>query len=631
MPTAPGGGEVRVPWHALHPDAVLEALGVSGAGLTAAEAEDRLQKFGRNVLPEPRRRSLIGIFVGQLASPLIYLLLAAAVVSLLVGEEADAIFIGAVLLLNSAIGGVQEWRAEINTAALRSSIKARSRALRDGAVRLLESAALVPGDIVLIEAGDRVPADIRLLAAFDLRADESTLTGESFAVDKSAHAEIEPATPVADRATTLFAGTTALTGRAEGVVVATATETEIGSIAKELAKAPQPPPLTGRLGRFSRNLGIIVVGLMAVLVAAQLFEGASLRQTVFVAIALAVAAIPEGLPVAVTIALSIATRRMAERNVIVRNLPAVEGLGSCTVVASDKTGTLTANALTAKRLWLPEAGVVEVGGEGYDPRGDFRFEEGRDEPGRREIARAAVSATLCNDATFNPADTKGHSGDTLDVALLVLAAKAELDPASIRAAAPRMGEIPFAAERRFSATLNGHADGLRLHAKGAPEVLLPLCANATEAAHRAAERMAKDGLRVLGIAEKVVTAEGPFATADIESELTGLTLVGLVGFIDPLRPEAREAVAACRRAGVSVRMVTGDHPVTALAIARDLGMADAMSEVTTGREIIGLSASPEERDRGSPRRRSSRASSRAQKVDIVEALEVGRPHRRDDR
>ncbi len=364
--------------------------------------------------------------------------------------------------------------------------------------------------------------------------------------------------------------------------------------------------------------------MMALIVVGQLLTGASLRQTFFVAVALAVAAIPEGLPVAVTVALSIATRRMARRNVIVRHLPAVEGLGSCTVVASDKTGTLTANALTAKRLWLPDFGAVQVGGEGYDARGDFSFEAAEaDTAGLPAIAEAAVSATLCNDATYDPAvGDSGRSGDTLDVALLVLAVKAGLRLAKIRAEAPRIGEIPFAAERRFATTLNTHRDGLRLHAKGAPEVILPLCENGGAEAHLAAERMAEGGLRVLAIAAKVVTHEGPFATSDIEAELGGLTLLGLVGFIDPLRPEAREAVAACRHAGVSVRMVTGDHPVTALAIARELGLAEDMSEVTTGREIVALTASPDElRARLAEAKVFARVEP-TQKVDIVEALKA---------
>jgi magnesium-transporting ATPase (P-type) len=339
-------------------------------------------------------------------------------------------------------------------------------------------------------------------------------------------------------------------------------------------------------------------------------------------VALAVSAIPEGLPVAVTVALAIAARRMARRNVIVRHLPAVEGLGSCTVVASDKTGTLTVNALTARRLWLPAIGAVEVHGEGLDPHGDFAPESGGLERALDAIKACARSAALCNDASYEP-QTGGyaHSGDSVDVALLVFAVKSGFAGATLRRDAPRVGEIPFAPERRFAATLNQHQDGLKLHAKGAPEVLLPLCTNAGEEAQRAAEEMAARGLRILAIVSKDVTTEGPFASEDIEEELVALRLLGLVGLIDPLRPEAPAAVADCRRAGVSVKMVTGDHPVTALAIARDLGLAANMADVMTGHEMFALAERPEER-----RARMANASvfarvEPAQKVDIVETLQ----------
>ena len=621
----PDADRERAPWHALSAAEVAKRLDTTPAGLSSAEAKARLKTYGPNSLPEPPRRSIVGVFLGQLKSPLIYLLLAAALAALLLGEHADAGFIGLVLVLNSAIGGTQEWRAEINTLALRSSIRAKSRVLRDGAVRLADGSELVPGDMVLLEAGDRVPADLRLVRAFDARADESALTGESFPVEKVAHQALAPDLPVGDRSTLLHAGTTVQTGRVEGVVVATGSETEIGRIAKALAAPAEPPPLTQRLERFSRNLGIVVVAIIAVLIAMQIAGGASFRETFFVAVALAVAAIPEGLPVAVTVALSIATRRMARRNVIVRHLPAVEGLGSCTVVASDKTGTLTANELTAKRLWLPEAGFVEVGGEGFDPRGGFsRHEGGMPEGIEKAIAAAARSGALCNDASFDPAlGEPGRSGDTVDIALLVLAMKARLAPVFLREEAPRIGEIPFAAERRFAATLNRDPQGPQLHAKGAPEVLLPLCANGDEKARLAAEQMATDGLRVLAIAAKEVPPDRPFASHDIEEELREMRLLALVGFIDPLRPEVRDAVAACRRAGVSVRMVTGDHPITALAIARELGLAETMSDVTTGRDIVALAGTPEERNARLAAARVFARVEPAQKVDIVRALKAG--------
>lgn len=621
------GQERRKAWHALSAEAVAGALDSGPAGLTSAAAQSRLDQYGANRLPEARRRSVVVIYLAQLASPLIYLLLAAALAAIALGELSDALFIGAVLLLNSAIGGTQEWRAETSTAALRSSIRATSRVRRDGTIKLVDSTALVPGDAVALEAGDRVPADLRLTRAFDLRADESSLTGESYPVDKSAGQVAPDDAPLADRPTMLFAGSTVQTGRAEGLIVATAAETEIGQIAAALTGTAAPPPLTRRLQSFSRNLGLVVLVVIVLLATAQLLAGASVRETFFLAIALAVAAVPEGLPVAVTVALAIATNRMARRNVIVRHLPAVEGLGSCTVVASDKTGTLTANALTAKRIWLPDFGFADIGGEGFQPSGEITFDLTLDRGAPAEASTAAVGAmaasgALCNDAAYSPQhDESEQSGDTLEIALLVLAVKAGLCPTLLRAEAERIGEIPFAAERRFAATLNTHPDGVRLHTKGAPERLLPLCLNAGEATQQAAEAMAQNGLRVIAVAAKDVISEGPFASSDIEAQLKGLTLLGLVGFIDPLRAEARDAVADCHRAGVSVRMVTGDHPVTALAIARQLGLADDMADVVTGREIIALPAAADERAKRLADAHVFARVEPTQKVNIVEALQ----------
>ncbi len=610
----------RPVWHALSADETAAALGSASSGLTSAEAEARLRRFGPNRLPEPPRRSFVLVYLAQFASPLIYLLLAAAAAAVALGEFADALFVGAVLLLNSAIGGTQEWRAEKSTAALRSSIRATARVMRDGTVQVVESTELVPGDSMRLEAGDRIPADLRLTQSFDLRTDESTLTGESYAVEKSARQSVEDAAPLGDRPTMLFAGSTVQTGRAEGFVVATGATTEIGRIADALSGEDAPPPLTRRLQRFSRNLGIVVLVVIAILAAIQLLGGATLRDTFFLAVALAVAAVPEGLPVAVTVALAIATGRMARRNVVVRHLPAVEGLGSCTVVASDKTGTLTANALTAKRMWLPRFGFADIGGEGFAPAGDLSFAPDAPDETAAEAARAvAMTGALCNDAAYDPADGD-YSGDALEVALLVLALKTGLDAPKLREEAERIGEIPFAAERRFAATLNTPPAGTTLHAKGAPEKLLPLCVNADAEAGQAAEHMARSGLRVIAIAAKTVTWEGPSASSDIEAQLAGMTLLGLIGFIDPLRPEARDAVADCRRAGVSVRMVTGDHPVTALAIARELGLAEDMSEVVTGDEMTALPESAERDARLAKAHVLARVEP-TQKVDIVEALQ----------
>lgn len=608
-------------WHAMAPAVVLTRLGVTIAGLTADQARERLASTGPNALPEPTRRAFGQILISQLKSPLIYLLLAAVVAALALGEWADAMFIGLVLTINSAVGGVQEWRAEENTAALRHAIRAASRVRRDGTVQVLPSATIVPGDIVVLEAGDRVPADLRVIAAADLRADESALTGESLPVEKAPFAAGDDDVPVAERGTMLHAGTTVAAGRAEAVAVETGARTQIGRIAAALAAPSQAAPLTRRLEAFSRNLGFVVLALVVLIVGVQLWAGATLRDTFFIAVALAVSAIPEGLPVAVTVALSVATARMAKRNVIVRQLPAVEGLGACTVIASDKTGTLTANELTVRRLWLPGIGGVHVEGHGYDPVGEFVADDPVEAGDlTAAIERLALAASLCNDATFDMAlGEAGRSGDTVDLALLVMAAKAGLDPAAVGGRHPRLADLPFAAERRMAASLNKTGEATWLCVKGAIEAVLPLCDLDDALAQEAARRMAEAGLRVLAIAVRDMDAppSGP-----LDQHISGLRLLGLAGFLDVLRPEAKEAIARCQAAGVEVRMITGDHALTALAIARDLGIARTLDDVVSGRDIAALADDPAERTALLAKARVFARVEPAQKVAIVEALQA---------
>nr|WP_329610566.1 HAD-IC family P-type ATPase [Jiella pelagia] len=382
------------------------------------------------------------------------------------------------------------------------------------------------------------------------------------------------------------------------------------------------PPLTRRLERFTRLLGIVSLGLVGAVIALQVGMGTSLRETFFVAIALAVSVIPEGLPVAVTVALSIATRRMARRNVIVRHLPAVEGLGACTVVATDKTGTLTMNQLTVKRLWLPDHGFVEVEGSGLEIDGPLhRSGEKLSDATHDAVRSLAHSAALCNDADFDPqGGADGYSGDTVDLAFLVLAWKAGLDAGTLRKTAHRLAERPFSAERKYAASLHQHADGRLIHVKGAAEIVVPLCDLADpDRVLDLADEMASRGYRVLAVAAKrVEDRTGASAPETLDREICGMTLLGLAGFIDPLRPEARQAVADCHRAGVDVRMITGDHAATALAIARDLGIAERPDEVVTGREIAAGGADLVERIA------SARVFARvepAHKVEIVQALQ----------
>lgn len=577
-------------WHAVPAEEALELLCTQQRGLDEAEVDARRELFGENVLPRRPRPGALIVYLRQFKSPLIYLLLAAAAVSLAIGEFTDAAFIFVVLQVNAIIGAIQESRAAASAEALDKLVQHRAVVRRDGRRKEINGAALVPGDIVEIAAGTVVPADVRLLHQRDLQADESLLTGESVPVRKD-HTMLSDAEAVlGDRTSLLHAGSTVLTGRALGVVARTGLHTEIGRIAQAMAAAEEPPPpLVGRLERFSRRVGYAMVGVILLLGAVQLAQGMDLAEVFFVAVALAVAAIPEGLPVAITVALAIATRRMAKRNVIVRQLPAVEGLGACTVIASDKTGTLTVNQLTVRRLHLPGIGDLGVGGEGYAPTGEILRGDGRADDAAIDAARRlARSGALCNEATYEiEADSVRHMGDTVDVAFLALAAKLGLDRNVLLAAHPQIEIIPYEPQRRYAASFNEDDSDRTAHVKGAAETVIPMCGGIDrDAMLERAARMAADGYRVLAVARGAVSDAA--ARKGDSASLSNLEFLGLVGLIDPLRPEAAPAVEDCRGAGVAVCMVTGDHPATALAIARELGIAADEASVVTGARLAEL-------------------------------------------
>jgi magnesium-transporting ATPase (P-type) len=622
------------PWHALEAAAALRRLGTESGGLGEEEAARRHARFGRNVLPRPRRAGPLLIYFRQFKNPLVYLLLAATLVSLGVGEVADAVFIFVVLQFNAVIGTYQEWHAEASAEALSALIRHVTTVVRDDTHRVVEASELVPGDLVALGSGAAVPADLRLLSGAELSADESLLTGESTPVGKEGEAVLAPGTAVAERRNMLHAGTTVLSGRALGLVVATGLATQIGRIAESLAAAPAvPPPLVVRLARFSRRLGIATMVLIAALAAVQILQGLPLATVFLVAVALAVAAIPEGLPVAITVALAIATNRMARRNVIVRALPAVEGLGACTLIASDKTGTLTCNELTIKRVRLygdgAPAAAVEVGGEGYLPKGEVRLEGTALPAGAAaRLAELAASGALCNEADLRVGEAGVERlGDTVDVAFLVLAGKLGLDHAAIRTTHPQLGLIAYEPHRRYAAIFvrapggeGGGAGAMVAHVKGAAEVVLPMCAGLeVEGAAADAAGLAAEGYRVLAVARGAVPSGAGRALGP--EALRGLELLGLVGLIDPLRPEAPAAIARCREAGIEVRMVTGDHPDTALSIARELGIASEAGEVVTGAELEAAGGDETALDRLAARARVFARVEPVQKLVIVQALQ----------
>ncbi|PRX37856.1 ATPase, P-type (transporting), HAD superfamily, subfamily IC [Meinhardsimonia xiamenensis] len=572
--------------HAMPAEDCLELLGTSLAGLDGAEAERRLKEWGPNALPEPSPPHPFIRFLRQFHNPLIYVLLASSLVTALLAHWVDTAVILAVVLINAIIGFIQEGRAENALAAIRAMLSPRASVLRDGRRLSVPAEELVPGDIVILEPGDRVPADIRLLEAHALKVQEAILTGESVAVEK--RTEPVPAdAPLGDRASMAFSGTLVVAGSGRGVVVATGTQTEIGRISGMLEEVRElSTPLVAQMDRFARWLTALILIVAALLLAWGYFVGHMPFGELFMAVvSLTVAAIPEGLPPVLTITLAIGVRRMAERHAIVRRLPAIETIGAVSVICTDKTGTLTRNEMTVRAIALA-SGRHEVTGEGYAPHGEIV-----PPADARELAPLVEVAALCNDAALS--DVAGEwqvEGDPMEGALLAFAGKTDIDTTGWR----RIDEIPFDAAHRFMAVLVENADGARrILVKGAPEVMLAMCSDelaggARRPLRRAAweaeaERLAAGGHRVLAL------AVGETHAAHLARDhLDGhLALVGLVGLIDPPRAEAIEAVAVCRRAGIDVKMITGDHAGTAVAIARQIGLARP-DRVMTGAEIATM-------------------------------------------
>ena len=558
-------------WHVRSVDEALAALGAVPQGLTFAEAAARLARHGPNALPEGRRRSPLRMLADQFADFMILVLVAAAVVSGIVGEPSDTLAIFVIVLLNAVIGFVQEWRAERAMAALRRMAAPTARARRDGAVATLPADRLVPGDVVLLEAGNVVPADLRLIEAAQLTVSEAALTGESQPVEKQIAPLAEAQLPLGDRANMAWKGTLVANGRGTGVVVATGLATELGRIARLLDSAEEvKTPLQKRLARFGARLAWAVLAICAIVFAAGLLRGEPPVLMFLTAVSLAVAAIPEALPAVVAISLALGAAKMVKQNALIRRLPAMETLGSVTFICSDKTGTLTQNRMRAEAFWV----------------------DGEDE--RVEPWPSLLRAlALVNDAT--PTADGTLAGDPTEVALLEAAMARGVDRAALESQSPRHGEFPFDSERKRMATVHADGAGFRACVKGAPEAVLTRCPwrltargpvpfDAAEALAQA-DRLAARGLRVLAFAERRLDA----LPKDIAEAEDDLTFLGLVGLMDPPREEAAQAVAECLAAGIVPVMITGDHPATARAIAERLGILDGGGRVVTGAELAALS------------------------------------------
>jgi magnesium-transporting ATPase (P-type) len=591
----PGGGR---PWHALTVPEVLALLDADAAGLEADAALRRLADCGPNRLPQARGPGAIRRLLLQFHNLLIYVLLAAAAMTLLLGHVVDASVILAVVLLNAAIGFIQEGRAERALDAIRAMIDPMTTVVRDGQRLKIAADRIVPGDVVLIEAGDRVPADLRLLRARNLQIDEAVLTGDSVTVEKS----VEPVAAemmLAERSSMAYSGTFVTTGQGAGLVIGTGLNTELGRISALLETIETlKTPLIRQMDRFAGRLTVVILGISAL---AFLFAFAmrdyAMRDAFMIVVGLAVAAIPEGLPATMSITLAIGVQRMAGRNAIIRRLPAVETLGSVSVICSDKTGTLTRNEMTVQSIVTPER-TVRVSGAGYEPHGAFRAGGVEFEPGDDAVLHELIRAgLLCNDADLGLRDGAWQvRGDPTEGALVALAMKAGLDPALLRKQFPRTDEIPFDSAHRFMATLHHSHEGRSfILLKGAPERILEMCSLErmhggdqpldADVWHRRSELLAREGQRVLALA--VAPAAADKQALSFDDAAYGATLLGLAGFIDPPRPEAVEAVRDCRSAGIRVKMITGDHAVTAHEIARQLGLASD-PKVLTGRELQAM-------------------------------------------
>jgi magnesium-transporting ATPase (P-type) len=586
--------QAQTPWHAQDAEVVLRAVHSSANGLGAAEAASRLTRNGPNKLPEAPRDSAIKRMARQFHNVLIYVLLGAALLTLLLQHYTDSAVIVAVVLVNALIGYIQEGRAEQALLALRDLLAPKATVLRDGARHTIDAEELVVGDVVQVEAGDKLPADLRLLQVHGLSIQEALLTGESVPVEKQI-AAVASDCALGDRSCMAFSGTLVGAGQARGVVVAVAGQTELGKVSKLLASVTSlTTPLVVQMAEFARWLSFFILLVAALLLVYGHFVlHYPFAELLMVVVGLSVAAIPEGLPAVMTITLAVGVQAMARRRAVVRRLPAIETIGAVSVICTDKTGTLTLNEMSVQELVLAEA-RCQIDGHGYAPHGTWSSSEGTVD--RTLLADLALAARLCNDARLIESDGLWRvSGDPMEGALQALSGRIGLadDEAASWA---RRDAIPFDARHRYMATLHHDHDGhARILLKGAPEQLLAVCTLERTAAgaqplraehwHAEAERMAAAGHRVLALADRPVATDKLALThADLQQ---GMRLLGLVGLIDPPRPEAIEAVGECHRAGIEVKMITGDHAGTAMAIARQIGLART-DRVVLGSEIDNL-------------------------------------------
>lgn len=590
-------------WHSMKKEEVLQTLQSSEQGLSVVEVKRRLDEYGPNVLREEKKRRLLQLFLDQIKDAFVILLLVASVMSYIIGEMADAIMIVLIVVIVVVIGFVQEYRSEKALEALKKLTAPTARLMRDGATLTVPSSEVVPGDIILLEAGDRVPADARLLSIASLRTDEAPLTGESSPVEKSI-AVIDENVPVADQKNSVFMGTHTVFGRAQAVVTSTGMNTEFGKIAGAVqAMDEKKTPLSIKLDVFAKKLGIIIVGLCGIIFLLEIVEhGAGIEAVIegfMTAIALAVSAVPEALPALVIVTLALGTRDLAGRNAIIRRLASAETLGSTTVICADKTGTLSRGEMTVRKLYINNQ-IVDVSGIGYEPKGEFHASNLLINPQEdMPLTLLLRIGALCNDSNY---DGKTIRGDSTEGALIVVAVKAQMNESVLRAQYPRVDELPFSSERKLMTTIHSTPKGRKIaYVKGAPEVIIKKCTHIIEdntvnkftadkknEVLKNNESLASQAFRMLGMAYKDL----PDNLQDFTEKIVenNLVFVGLEAMIDPPREEAAKAIAMCKQAGIRNVMITGDHKLTAMAIAKELGMMDDKHNIAlTGAELEKLS------------------------------------------
>jgi Ca2+-transporting ATPase len=580
--------------HTFSADDVASRLQVVVAhGLTQDQIKQRSSRFGPNQLPEGQRRRAWSVFLSQFKSAMILVLVIASILSAVIGNLKDALVILAVVVINAIVSFYQEYRAEQSLAVLQNMLPVKARVRRGGISHKIFSRDLVPGDIVMLEAGDLVPADGRLILVAGAEADESALTGESVPVGKIADQLSGEAIPLGERVNMLFMNTLLTRGRAEMIVTATGSRTEMGLLSQELAATVEvPTPLQRQLDQLGKRLGAMAVMLVSLLAFLEFLRGTDIAEIVLDAIALSVAAMPEGLPVVVTVTLALGMRNMARNRAIVKRLASVETLGCTTVICSDKTGTLTMNQMTA-RMFIYGGRRFDVSGEGYQTSGFITPADGTHH--RTDFAPLLLALVACNDSQVHDGKV---IGDPMEAALLILAQKGSVTPERVTDTLPRIAEIAFDTAHKFMATFHREDDTVRIFVKGAPDVLLGRCSSLLgehdvcaldEPVRRQIDAdyagMARNGLRGLLIASRSVPASKFDTQGDLFAWMRDLTLIGLIGLMDPPRPEAKAAIAECRQAGIAVKMITGDHPVTAAAIATELGIH---GNVLTGADLDRL-------------------------------------------